>query len=149
MKKTLNKILVVAAGAVLLAFTITVRHAKADWQHMPAYGYDIWCDTGRFCSGPLSQMTVEEILSMFGLSYWIEDHPYWMEGWLYWVNPDETHYGICEWIPPYGLPSGVPCACMDMSISQNSAPIPLPAPLTYFFGIIDAYNPCGYAVPIS
>ena len=144
MKKILNKILVIAAGTVLLAFAITVRQAKAEWQHTQAYGYDVWCDAGRFCSGPLAEMTVEAILRWLGINtYWIENHPYWIEDWLYSLNPVETHYGICEWIPPYGLEYGLPCACMDMSMP--SGPIPLP----YFFLILDAHDPCGFAVPIS
>ena len=154
MKKTLNRILVIAAGAILLAFTITVRNAKAEWQHSEAYGYNIWCDVGRFCSGPISAMTVEDILRWLRMnmpwleinSYWIEDHPYWIEDWLYALNPVETHYGICEWVPPR-LGYGLPCACMDIGFPQVIYYDSIP--LTTFFAVIESHDPCGYAVPIS
>ena len=162
MKKTLNRVLIVAAGAVLIAAAVTVKQAKAEWQHSEAYGYDIWCDMGRFCSGPISQRSWE-FWNFLGfppyfdpnwwgnyqnwagnyqnwlnyqdwLNYWDwEHHQDWWNEQYFW-NPLEVHYGVCEWIPPFSMGFGVPCACVEM----------------HSFAILEEGTPnCGYAVPIS
>ena len=130
MKKTFNRILVIATGVILIAAAATIRQAKAAWQYGEAYGYQVWCDVGRFCSGPASSFN-EEFWNLMGMvdPYW---DTYWRDNMLWW-NPQETHYGICEWIPPFGI-QYIPCACVEMQ----------------FFAILEEGTPsCGYAVPIS
>ena len=136
MKKTFNRILVIATGAILLAFAITVRNAKAEWQNMQAYGYDIWCDVGRFCSGPISLRSWEfwRFLGFppyYDPNWWGNYQEWWDEPYLW--NPLEIHYGICQFVPPFSMSFGVPCACVEMQ----------------YFAILDEHDRCGYAIPIS
>ena len=137
MKKSIfSRILVIAAGAVLLAFAITVRHAKAEWQHSEAYGYDIWCDMGRFCSGTVAGVALTD------LGYLLIHDPYWLAEWENYVydgNPFEVYYGICEWLPPLGLQYGIPCGCQTMNLQLGP----------YFFAVLNSSTPCGFAVPMS
>ena len=117
MKKSIfSRILVIAAGVILIAAAATIRQSKAsDWQYAQFYGYDVWCDLSSFCSGPISKRYL-----LLG------QYPYW-------ENPLETHYGLCEWLPPYGLEYGIPCGCVEM----------------HTFYILDEHVPCGFMVPIS
>ena len=148
MKKSIfSRILVIAAGVILIAAAVTVKQVKANWQYGEAYGYQIWCDLGRFCSGPISLRSWDywrlwEFDPYYDPNWWGNYQNWWDDPYLW--NPLEIRYGLCEWLPSYGLQYGLPCACMTTPpMSWGGYP-------SSFFMIIDEEAPsCGYAILIS